>query len=208
MDHLRKELSEVITSEAVMYSLLLTMPIDMKWFSMKMVRQANAAIPPPGFSHLVLTPPQAHMKLFAKIMAMCKIVDSAEVEDPSEELTPKQIVEKVKESIEAEETEGSHMINVVMLSYKTKEFKTVRMCRNGLHNYFVFRKYVSLALGTLPEHAIWSHWTSVRSSLMQNKYESAGIITGVMDGMHVLVLPGSKFPALAVPDSEFPSIVC
>lgn len=98
-------------------------------------------------------------------------------------------------------------ITVVLVD--TPEVKTIEMCRAALGNFFVFKKYVDFAMDFPQTHFTWKHWTSVRSSLMQEKYTSAGILSGVYKGSRILVFSkDSKLPNLAVSQSECYRIMC
>ena len=121
---------------------------------------------------------------------------------------PVQIDSKTKEkNIEA--MKASHIPNpILVILVDSPGTKQIEMCRAALGNWFVFKKYVDCAMDFPQEHFTWKHWTSVRSSLMQDKYIASGVLCGVHRGSRLLVFPNTKLPNIAVAESECYRIMC
>jgi len=170
-------------------------------------------LPPPASAY---TPPTLHsqtqIKLFAEIMRFCACLDSLQQENPSNPITKRSIKEKLKKALDEVSEPASDDIQdpiQVMLCVPPNDIKPVKMCRAALGNYFVFKKYADSALGYPTPNVTWNHWTSVRSSKMQEKYKKDGITVGVHRGMRLLVFPTAlNLPNLAVVESECYSIMC
>ena len=143
-------------------------------------------------------------------MRFIKALENLEEDNPSQDPTKAEVDEMVNKAID-DMKEPSPIIPdpIVLMLTTSKGIKSVKACRGVLGNYMVFRKYADPALGFTPSYVTWNHWTSVRSSLMSEKYQKEGITFGVHRGMRVLILPPSaKLPNLAVSESECYRIMC